>query len=60
MDYFGKYVTDAQVWRLFPGAGQTGIQKAILTTFKNPLDDLYVNYTIRSSGVSGLRAETVT
>ena len=45
MDYFGKYVTDAQVCRLFPGAGQTGIQKAILTTFKNPLDDLYVNYT---------------
>ncbi len=44
MEYFGDYVTDEQVWKLFPTDEQVGISDAKVSTDKNKLENLYVNY----------------
>lgn len=45
MEYFGDYITDAQVWKLFPTSKQVGINGAKVTTHKTRLKNLSKNYS---------------
>jgi hypothetical protein len=45
MEYFGDYITDAQVWKLFPTSEQLGITGANISTDMNLLKTLCKSYS---------------